>query len=108
MQVVVHLITPTDEEKMGPYWNVMFDDVEVGRDETPKDESKGTYDIKSMSVYMHEFEFVSKRQFKEFLVMMDEERRACMELAAELEHLRGNPVRKLFDKPLTSDKSARL
>ncbi|KAB2631108.1 hypothetical protein D8674_008627 [Pyrus ussuriensis x Pyrus communis] len=104
MLVVVHLITPTDEEKMEPYWNVMFDDVEAGRDATLKDKSKG---------------FVSKRQFKEFLVMMDvrfrtvveaseEERRAYMKLATELEHLRDNPVGKLFDKPLTSDKSARL
>lgn len=41
MQVFVHPNTPTEEEKMVVYWNVMFDDVKAGRDATPEDESKG-------------------------------------------------------------------
>ncbi|TQD84989.1 hypothetical protein C1H46_029505 [Malus baccata] len=42
--VVVHPITPTKEEKMAPYWNVIFDDVEAGTDATSEDKSKGVAD----------------------------------------------------------------
>ncbi|KAM1366741.1 hypothetical protein ACFX13_000312 [Malus domestica] len=44
LEVVVHPITPTKEEKMAPYWNVIFDDVEAGIDATPEDKSKGVAD----------------------------------------------------------------
>ncbi|KAM1061030.1 hypothetical protein PS2_025332 [Malus domestica] len=77
---------------MAPYWNVMFDHVEASRDATPEDKSKGVANAdhnsevtpsselkwkvkKGYHIYVGalpsssrptEFEFVSKRQFKDF------------------------------------------
>ncbi|KAM2698362.1 hypothetical protein EV1_037371 [Malus domestica] len=89
MQVLVQPITPTEEEKKVPYWNIMFDDVQPCRDATPEKETEGDY------------KFISKRQFEEFLVMMDvrlrtvveeleAERRGRIELVVEVKNLRGN------------------
>ncbi|RXH97226.1 hypothetical protein DVH24_035894 [Malus domestica] len=89
MQVLVQPITPTEEEKKVPYWNIMFDDVQPCRDATPEKETEGDY------------KFISKRQFEEFLVMMDvrlrtvveeleAERRGRIELVVEVKNLRSN------------------
>ncbi|CAN6712521.1 unnamed protein product [Malus baccata var. baccata] len=44
MQVLVQSITPTEEEKKVPYWNIMFDDVQPCRDATPEKETEGFLD----------------------------------------------------------------
>ncbi|KAB2606298.1 hypothetical protein D8674_006015 [Pyrus ussuriensis x Pyrus communis] len=38
-------ITPIEKEKMVPYWNVMFDDVEASTDAKLEDGSKGVSDV---------------------------------------------------------------
>ncbi|KAB2611820.1 hypothetical protein D8674_019852 [Pyrus ussuriensis x Pyrus communis] len=56
MHVIVHLITPIEEETMVPYWNVMFDDVEAGKDATMEEESKGVANVDHNSEVTTSFE----------------------------------------------------
>ncbi|KAB2625763.1 hypothetical protein D8674_017423 [Pyrus ussuriensis x Pyrus communis] len=102
VKVVVHPITPTEEEKMVLYWNVMFDDVNAGRDATPEDESKGVADAdydsegtpsskskgkaKKGYTYVGALPSSSRDNGSPVVETLEKEQCARMKLAAELEH----------------------
>ncbi|KAM0981467.1 hypothetical protein ACFX13_014824 [Malus domestica] len=118
---------------MATYWNVMFDDVEVGTDATSEDESKGVAEADKDFEAMFSFRLKKKARkeyhthvgtlplssrlvFEEFLVTvevrlktiveaLEEKWCARMELAAKLECLRSDAPRETFDKPSTPEKS---
>ncbi|KAM0981466.1 hypothetical protein ACFX13_014824 [Malus domestica] len=121
---------------MATYWNVMFDDVEVGTDATSEDESKGVAEADKDFEAMFSFRLKKKARkeyhthvgtlplssrlvFEEFLVTvevrlktiveaLEEKWCARMELAAKLECLRSDAPRETFDKPSTPEKSFRV
>ncbi|KAM1097058.1 hypothetical protein ACFX19_014759 [Malus domestica] len=118
---------------MATYWNVMFDDVEVGTDATSEDESKGVAEAdkdfeamfssrlkkkarKEYHTHVGALPLSSWLVFEEFLVTvevrlktiveaLEEKWCARMELAAKLECLRSDAPRETFDKPSTPEKS---
>ncbi|KAM1626175.1 hypothetical protein TB2_014210 [Malus domestica] len=118
---------------MATYWNVMFDDVEVGTDATSEDESKGVAEAdkdfeamfssrlkkkarKEYHTHVGALPLSSRLVFEEFLVTvevrlktiveaLEEKWCARMELAAKLECLRSDAPRETFDKPSTPEKS---
>ncbi|KAM1736245.1 hypothetical protein COP1_014606 [Malus domestica] len=118
---------------MATYWNVMFDDVEVGTDATSEDKSKGVAEAdkdfeaifssrlkkkarKEYRTHVGALPLSSRLVFEEFLVTvevrlktvveaLEEKWCACMELAAKLECLRSDAPRESFDKPSTLEKS---
>ncbi|KAM1738950.1 hypothetical protein ACFX11_014717 [Malus domestica] len=121
---------------MATYWNVMFDDVEVGTDATSEDKSKGVAEAdkdfeaifssrlkkkarKEYRTHVGALPLSSRLVFEEFLVTvevrlktvveaLEEKWCACMELAAKLECLRSDAPRESFDKPSTLEKSFRV
>ncbi|KAM1097059.1 hypothetical protein ACFX19_014759 [Malus domestica] len=121
---------------MATYWNVMFDDVEVGTDATSEDESKGVAEAdkdfeamfssrlkkkarKEYHTHVGALPLSSWLVFEEFLVTvevrlktiveaLEEKWCARMELAAKLECLRSDAPRETFDKPSTPEKSFRV
>ncbi|CAN6718880.1 unnamed protein product [Malus baccata var. baccata] len=118
---------------MATYWNIMFDDVEVGTDATSEDESKGVAEAdkdfeatfssrlkkkarKEYHTHVGALPLSSRLVFEEFLVTvevrlktvveaLEEKWCAHMELAAKLECLRSDAPRESFDKPSTPEKS---
>ncbi|KAM1396849.1 hypothetical protein ACFX2I_014496 [Malus domestica] len=120
---------------MATYWNVMFDDVEVGTDATSEDKSKGVAEAdkdfeaifssrlkkkarKEYRTHVGALPLSSRLVFEEFLVTvevrlktvveaLEEKWCACMELAAKLECLRSDAPRESFDKPSTLEKSGK-